>query len=192
MCGHEFEKDAALDRRTLLQGALALTVAAALTIPTAFAASAKTAGKKTAQTIELPKPGERDACPVCGMFPARYPDWVATVLYKDGHAHHFDGAKDMFKYLLDMKKYAGGHKREDIKAMGVTGYYAGKMIDARQALYVIGSDVLGPMGHELVPHPDMYDAKEFMKDHKGKGVLRFDQVNKAIVQGLDDGKFEVK
>ena len=41
-------------------------------------------------------------------------------LYKDGYADHFDGAKDFFKYLLDMKKYAKGRKREDITGMGVT------------------------------------------------------------------------
>ena len=47
----------------------------------------------------LPNPGPKDTCPVCGMFVAKYPHWTATVLYRDGHAHHFDGAKDLFKYL---------------------------------------------------------------------------------------------
>jgi nitrous oxide reductase accessory protein NosL len=31
---------------------------------------------------------------------------------------------------------------------------------------VIGSDVLGPMGHELVPHDSSEEAREFMADHK--------------------------
>ena len=56
--------------------------------------------------LRLPAPGPKDTCPVCGMFVSLYPDWVATVLYKDGHAHHFDGAKDLFKYLLNLPKYA--------------------------------------------------------------------------------------
>jgi hypothetical protein len=38
------------------------------------------------------------------MFVSRYPDWVATVLYQDDHAHHFDGPKDLFKYLQDLDK----------------------------------------------------------------------------------------
>ena len=147
---------------------------------------------KAAPPVKLPKPGPYDACPVCGMFPARYREWVATVQYKDKHADHFDGPKDLFKYLLDMKKYAHGHKREDIAAMGVTDYYATNMIDARKALYVIGSDVLGPMGHELVPHPDEYDAKEFLKDHKGKAILTFEQITMPMLKGLDEGKFKIK
>ncbi len=142
--------------------------------------------------LQLPKPGPRDACPVCGMFPARYPDWIATVLYKDGHAHHFDGAKDMFKYLLNMPKFAPGHRKQDIKAIGVTDYYATQMIDARSALYVIGSDVLGPMGHDLIPHPDSYDAEEFMKDHHGKRLLKFGEITMEMLLGLDKGKFVLK
>lgn len=136
-----------------------------------------------------PLPHDRDACPVCGMFPARYPDWIATVLFKDGHADHFDGAKDMFKYLLDMKKYASGRTYEDIQTIGVTDYYATARIDATTALYVIGSDVLGPMGHELVPHPDQYDADEFMKDHQGKRLLRYEDITMDLLLGLDRGEF---
>jgi nitrous oxide reductase accessory protein NosL len=123
------------------------------------------------------------------MFPARYPDWIATVLFKDGQADHFDGAKDLFKYLLDMPKYAPGRKAEEIDCMAVTDYYATERIDARSALYVMGSDVLGPMGHELIPHPDRYDADEFMKDHRGKRLVTFEEVTMALLLGLDKGEF---
>lgn len=137
----------------------------------------------------IPKPGAKDLCPVCGMLVSKYPNWVATVLYKDGHAHHFDGAKDMFKYLHDLPKYALGHRAEDIRIIAVTDFYNLEKIDARKALFVIGSDVLGPMGHELVPLVNEADAADFMKDHKGKRVLRFDQVSREIPAGLDDGRF---
>ena len=144
---------------------------------------------KGAQELDLPKPGPYDACPVCGMFPARYPEWVATILFRDKKAVHFDGPKDMFKYLRDMKKYAQGRTLDEIAAAGVTAYYSTRMIDAHQALYVIGSDVLGPMGHELVAHPDMYDASEFMKDHKGRRILRESDVNMKLLLDLDQGRF---
>src|SRR5512139_306979 len=108
----------------------------------------------------IPKPGARDLCPVCGMIVSKYPNWVATVVYKDGHAHHFDGAKDMFKYLQDLPKYAPGHRKEDIKAIAVTDFYNLGKVDARQAWFVIGSDVLGPMGHEFVPLATKTDADD--------------------------------
>lgn len=132
-----------------------------------------------------PKPGPKDLCAVCGMLVAKYPNWTATVVWKDGHAHHFDGAKDMFKFIHDPSKYAPGHKREDMAGIFVTDFYNLEKIDARKALYVTGSDVLGPMGHELVPLASKEDAADFMKDHKGKRSLGFGQVTRALAEGLD-------
>jgi nitrous oxide reductase accessory protein NosL len=143
-----------------------------------------------AEPLVLPEPAATDTCPVCGMFVAKYPEWIATVLYRDGHAHHFDGAKDLFKYLLDLARWAPGHRAEDIAAIGVTEYYELKRIDARQACYVIGSDVLGPMGHELIPLATEEDAAGFLEDHEGSAILRFDQIDMDLLQKLDQGLFE--
>lgn len=138
---------------------------------------------------KLPKPGAKDLCPVCGMLVSKYPNWVATIVYKDGHAHHFDGAKDLFKFWFDPGKYAAGHKREDMASLWVTDFYNLQPVDARQAYYVTGSDVLGPMGHELVPLASHEDADDFLREHKGRRILRFDQVTREIAVGLDAGKF---
>lgn len=146
-------------------------------------------GMASAQAPAVPKPGPKDLCPVCGMLVAKYPHWVATIVYKDGHAHHFDGAKDMFKFWHDPPKYAAGHSREQIARIVVTDYYNLQPVDAKAAFYVVGSDVLGPMGHEFVPLASMADAEDFMKEHKGKRVLRFEQVDKDMPVQLDNGKF---
>jgi copper chaperone NosL len=138
----------------------------------------------------LPQPGPKDTCPVCGMFVAKYPHWIATVLYRDGHAHHFDGAKDLFKYLFNLSKWAPGHKPEDMAAIAVTEYYGLGRIPARNAWYVIGSDVLGPMGHELIPLATEAEAQEFLRDHTGKRILRFDEVRPDLPGELDQGTFE--
>ena len=143
-----------------------------------------------AEPLQLPTPGPRDTCPVCGMFVSLYPDWVATVAYQDGHAHHFDGAKDLFKYLLNPPKYAPGHSRDDIARIGVTEYYGLSRIDARAAWYVIGSDTLGPMGHELVPLATQAEAEEFRRDHRGRRIVRFDDVAPLLLEQLDQGKFD--
>jgi copper chaperone NosL len=135
------------------------------------------------------KPGPKDLCPVCGMLVSKYPNWVATIVYKDGHAHHFDGAKDMFKFWFEPAKYAAGHKREDMAALWVTDFYNLQRMDARKAFYVTGSDVLGPMGHEFVPLATKEDAADFLKEHKGRKILTFDQVSKDLPAKLDDGKF---
>ncbi len=143
-----------------------------------------------ADSPAFPSPGPKDTCPVCGMFVSLYPDWIATVLYQDGHAHHFDGAKDLFKYLLNLPKYAPGHSKNDIVAIGVTEYYGVTRIDAHAAWYVLGSDMLGPMGHELVPLATQAEATDFLKDHHGKRIVRFDEITPALLEQLDHGKLE--
>lgn len=142
------------------------------------------------QTTEVPEPGLKDTCPVCGMFVARYPEWIATVLYGDGHADHFDGAKDLFKYLFDLPKWAPGRQAEDIQTIAVTEYYGLTRIPAREAWYVIGSQVLGPMGHELVPTASLEEAEELKRDHAGQRILRFDEVTPDLPARLDQGRFD--
>ena len=132
-----------------------------------------------------PKPTARDKCPVCGMFVSKYPDWTMIVLFKDGSHVFFDGAKDMFKYLFDMKRYDPSKKTEDVEAIRVKDYYRLSWIDARRAWYVLGSDVFGPMGRELIPMEKEADANEFMKDHQGKRILRFPDVTREVIKTLD-------
>ncbi len=135
-----------------------------------------------------PPPGARDLCPVCGMMVSKYPHWVATIVWKDGHSHHFDGPKDLFKALLNLGKFIPGHRSEDVAGVFVTEFYGLKRIDARKAWFVQGSDVLGPMGNELVPLASAEDAADFRKDHKGRQILHFDQVTPALIQSLDAAK----
>lgn len=146
------------------------------------------AGPAWAGEVVVPAPAANAICPVCGMFVAKYTEWVASIVYKDGHAHHFDGAKDLFKFLADPRRYVAGHKDGDVVAVAVTDYYALGRIDARKAFYVIGSDVLGPMGHELVPLASKAEAEEFMKDHQGKAILTFPQVTPEVIDRLDKGQ----
>lgn len=140
-----------------------------------------------AAPVTVPDPGPKDTCPVCGMFVAKYPEWIATALYKSGHTHHFDGAKDLFKYLLDLPKWAPGHEAKNITSIGVTEYYGLTRIDAHEAFYVVGSDTLGPMGHELIPLETQQDAEEFVKDHQGRQIIRFKDVTMKLLINLDNG-----
>lgn len=158
----------------MLSGALAITLSGAL----------------QAAVPDIPKPGNKDLCPVCGMLVSKYPNWITMVIYKDGHAHYFDGAKDLFKYLGDLPKYAPGHKTTDISGIWVTEFYGLTKIDARKAFYVIGSDVLGPMGNELVPLETRSDAEDFLKEHKGKRIVTFEQATPETAGKLDKGKFD--
>ncbi len=138
----------------------------------------------------VPKPGSKETCPVCGMFVSLYPEWVASIHYKNGIIHYFDGTKDMFIYLNDMKKWAQNRKKENITAIRVTEYYTLQPIDGKKSFYVTGSDVLGPMGHELIPFLTMDDAKNFFKDHNGKRIISFNEVTDQMLINIDNGIFK--
>lgn len=171
------------DRRRVLAGLLGTASATGLGFMPGLA-------RADAAVVDLPPPGPRDACPVCGMIVAKYPEWIATVLYDDGEAVHFDGAKDFFKYLQDMEKYAPGRSKDQIVGMGVTEYYGLQLVDAQAAQYVIGSDVYGPMGHEMIPLQTDVDTNDFFRDHAGVRKLGFDEVTMDMLVGLDKGRFE--
>ncbi|WP_256360878.1 nitrous oxide reductase accessory protein NosL [Methylomonas koyamae] len=110
------------------------------------------------QKIEITK---QDRCPVCGMFVYKYPKWVAQIYFNDGSAYFYDGAKDMFKHIFNTQQYTPGKTAEMMTEVWVTDYYEVELIDAKSAYYVIGSDVLGPMGHELLPFRDQAAAQEY-------------------------------
>ena len=138
-----------------------------------------------AQGKNAVKPGPKDKCPVCGMFVAKYPDFIAVVTFKDGTHAFFDGVKDMMKYYFNLQKYNPSKKRDDISQTHVTDYYSLGSIDGFKAFYVSGSEIYGPMGKELIPFEKEAEAREFLKDHKGKAVLRFKDIHKDVMKGLD-------
>lgn len=124
-------------------------------------------------------------CLVCGMFVPNFPDWAAVLTFKDGSEAWFDGPKDLFTCLLDLRQYAKGRKASDIASIQVKDYYGLKPLDARKAYYVVGSKVMGPMGQELVPLASEADAREFLKDHQGKRLLAFKDITAATLKELE-------
>lgn len=140
------------------------------------------AKEKKSKTSPITVPKEAK-CIVCGMFVAKYPRWAAKVVLEDKKELYFDGAKDMFKFLLEPQKY--GFTSLNVKDILINDYYHQNAINAKDAFYVIGSDVFGPMGNELIPFKNIDDAKTFMQDHKGKKILRFHEITKEEIERLD-------
>ncbi|MEA2091769.1 MAG: nitrous oxide reductase accessory protein NosL [Campylobacterota bacterium] len=134
---------------------------------------------------------KHEKCPVCGMFTYKYPRWAAQIFYKyDGGEHHysFDGVKDMMKFYFDPMEWGNYEtsKKSNIAKILVTDYYSQKAIDATKAYYVIGSDIYGPMGNELIPFESEDDAKSFYMDHKGTQVIKFEDIVEKEVYKLDE------
>jgi len=126
--------------------------------------------QKTAHQLTPPKDAK---CPICGMFVAKYPKWIASIEQKDAKVLYFDGVKDMMKFYF---KHKG-----DIKKLFVQDYYTLKPIDAKKAYFVVGSNIYGPMGEELIAFSKLESAKEFKTDHDAKKILTFSQIQEEIL-----------
>ena len=134
---------------------------------------------------KLTDPAARLKCPVCGMFVDRHAAWRGSIQFRDGHEVAFDGAKDLFKYHFYLPRYTAEKTTGDIRSLAVTDYYSLDSVDGYRAHYVVGSDVLGPMGHELIPFATEQAAREFLRDHHGKEILTFDEVTKETISRLE-------
>ncbi len=129
--------------------------------------------------------GTRERCPVCGMFVAKYPNWVTQVHWSDG-ARYFDGVKDMMAWIFHPDQY-NGIAQDSIKEIWVRDYYTLDWIDGRTAFFVMGSDTYGPMGHELIPFASRAAAENFLKDHHGRRILAFSEITADLIESLRHG-----
>jgi nitrous oxide reductase accessory protein NosL len=127
---------------------------------------------------------ENAKCPVCGMFVYKYPRWAAVIKI-DNKNLYFDGVKDLMKFYFEPEKWSD-FKNLDSGEIIVTEYYSQQAIDGKDAIYVIESDVFGPMGNELIPFSNKLSAISFMKDHGGQIIPKFNQITKEIISKLDE------
>lgn len=134
-----------------------------------------------AAPVDQVDPQER--CAVCGMFVAKYQPWITQLVASGEKPVMFDGVKDMMAYYFKPSAYAG---KGDVGGaeIWVKDYYSLKWIDGRSAYFVVGSDVMGPMGEELIPFDSADAAENFMKDHKGKEIMMFGDIRAEMIMAM--------
>jgi len=133
----------------------------------------RTQNSKKENIIEVSK---KEKCPICGMFVYKYPQWVTQIFYKNNH-YSFDGMKDLMKFYLK--------KSDGIEKILVRDYYSQNVIEAREAFFVIGSDIYGPMGEELIALQTQEEAKDFKRDHFGKSILEFSEITQELMNSFE-------
>jgi len=173
-----------LPRGSLLSGSLAIAIATSLLlladgqpardidlIDNALCIVAPATPYNPASGLPLyaPRPVPAEArCPVCGMYPARYPRWAAQVIFKDGAAHYFDSPVDLFDFLHKVDRYDRRYARADVAASYVRDFEGGQWIEAGQAFFVHGSGVAGPMRNADLPaFVNRAAADAFVRRHRG-------------------------
>lgn len=133
-----------------------------------------------------PKPIPADArCPVCGMYPARFPRWAAQTVFKDGASHYFDSPIDLFVFLNRADRYNKRYALEDIAVSYVTDFATGQWIEAGNAFFVHGSTAFGPMRDADLPAFSARQSADAFARSRGGKVLTLTQVTPELIQSLN-------
>jgi len=100
------------------------------------------------------------SCPVCGMHIKKFYKTSHAVVYTNGKKEHFCSITCLAK---NMKK------RKDIKTIYVVDALTNKLINAKKAIYVIGSKVPSTMGNSSrLAFASKSNAMAFQKKYGGK------------------------
>lgn len=137
---------------------------------------------------DAPRPAPADTrCPVCGMYPARYPRWAAQVIYNDHHAHFFDSPVDLLQFLRNVQRHRPGYSRADILSIWVSNARAEappQWLRAESAWFVHGANVVGPMRTPDLPaFASQTEAEAFIRERGGQ-MLAFAAISEDIVRSL--------
>jgi nitrous oxide reductase accessory protein NosL len=122
---------------------------------------------------------DKDHCPVCNMYPARYPRHKCQIITQAKETHHFCSTQCLFEFLKHPREYV---KKEVVPfRIWVIDFPTGAWISAKTAYYVTGSRQHGPMGLEAI----VFDKKKAAADFSGKEggkVLTFTQVTPGAIK----------
>jgi nitrous oxide reductase accessory protein NosL len=119
-----------------------------------------------------------DRCPVCAMRVDRHPKFACAIQLKDQRTYYFCSAGCMIKSWLHPEIFLG-KAAEQFKRAVCREYFSGQTLDAREVIWVAGSDVLGPMGPAVVPLADASHLAAFRRRHGGRTTFRLSELNDA-------------
>lgn len=107
-------------------------------------------------------------------------NWRTYLVTKNGKKLVFNSVKTMFNYF-----YTNFQKHdENIKSMLITDYKNGNLVDVTDAFYVFGSNIMSARGDDLIPFENLEDAKEFYTKNSGHKILKFQEINKNLIDYL--------
>lgn len=147
---------------------------------------------KSGLGLHAPRPVPADArCPVCGMYPARSPEWAAQVIFDNGDTQFFDLPLTLFTYLQDMGRYTRGRQASEVAASYVTDTSSGAWIRAKDAVYVNGSSALGPMRAGNLPAFSSVALAQRFVSARGGMLLEVGQISPQLLQNLNGDRHHV-
>lgn len=113
---------------------------------------------------------ERKECAVCGMYIDLYEKTAHVVYFDDGSSKVVCSLACAARLIKD--------NQGKTKNVFVADFHTGKLINARNALYIEGSDVPGVMSYtSRIAFRSRTDAEEFQRKHGGR-IISFEDALK--------------
>ncbi len=131
-----------------------------------------------------------DRCPVCAMNVIKHPKFASAIQLKESRTFYFCGTGCMIRSWMHPEVFLGVEK-DQLEKPVVKAYFTGKEMDAREAIWAAGSDVIGPMGPALVPLKDEAELETFRQRHGAKATFRLSEMDDEKWQAIT-GKKAVK
>lgn len=145
---------------------------------------------KSASLPQPLEPGPDSIGTICRMALSEHAGPKGQVfLSRQDRPLWFSSVRDTFTWLLIEDGPGGGHAAIWVNDMGRTKSWdhpdAGAWVEARQAVFVIGSDKGAQMGgSEFVPFSDRTAAADFAARHGGK-VVAFAQITRDVLAATE-------
>ncbi len=118
---------------------------------------------------------KEERCKNCGMKIDRTSPWLAELLAVDGTVIPFDTPRCALTCWRNGKTEATELRAQD--------YYDRKWRTSKELKFVLGGDVLGPMGPDLVP-VDLARAGKFVQDHGADRALALEEITLDVLNSI--------
>ena len=129
-----------------------------------------------AQSVEIES---HKKCPLCSMYPARYPKFNCQIVFKDGGYEAFDSTIGLLVFLNFPDKT--GLKLKPVAGVYFKDYLKGGWLEADKAYFVTGSDIRGPMGIQFLPVDSKQAADILKKQANGKDVVHYKMIDRRYL-----------
>jgi nitrous oxide reductase accessory protein NosL len=119
---------------------------------------------------------KKDArCKHCGMRIDPSSAWRAELVGADGSVTAFDTPR------CALTSWRTG--TTPARSIRVQDYYDRETRDGKEVRFVVGGDVVGPMGPDIVP-VDPARASKFVQDHGAERALLLDEVTPQVLSSI--------
>ena len=137
--------------------------------------------QQAAQQAAALEPDGNTACALDGMILKDFAGPKAQILYAEGKPDFLCNVMELFSVsaMPEQKRQIAAMYVQDM-GKADWDHPAANWIDAKAALYVVGSRKPGSMGPTFGSFANMQDAQDFVKREGGK-IVRFDQVTPDMV-----------